>query len=98
MPAGLRAQVSASFRVGGIAMLLPFVLGLAIAPWLHPTLAPSGTDDDPVEPPPPPPPPPDDPEDPDPPSGVPEPSTILLLGLGLPVAAGVRYLRGRRNS
>lgn len=42
MPAGLRAQVSASFRVGGIAMLLPFVLGFAIAPWLHPTLAPSG--------------------------------------------------------
>lgn len=42
MPAGLRAQVSASFRVGGISMLLPFVLGFAIAPWLHPTLAPSG--------------------------------------------------------
>ena len=42
MPAGLRAQMSASFRVGGFAMLLPFLLGFAMAPWLHPTLAPPG--------------------------------------------------------
>lgn len=41
-PSGLRAQMSASFRIGGLAMLLPFLLGIAIAPWLHPGLAPSG--------------------------------------------------------
>ncbi|MBL8299910.1 MAG: cation:proton antiporter [Rhodanobacteraceae bacterium] len=42
LPTGLRAQMSASFRIGGLAMLLPFLLGLAMAPWLHPTLAPRG--------------------------------------------------------
>ncbi|HSX58689.1 MAG TPA: cation:proton antiporter [Tahibacter sp.] len=42
LPTGLRAQMSASIRVGGLAMLLPFALGFAIAPWLHPELAPPG--------------------------------------------------------
>src|SRR5262245_6734989 len=43
---------------------------------------------------PPPPPPPDD----TPPPGVPEPSTLLLLGIGLPLAGAVRYFRGKRTA
>jgi hypothetical protein len=37
----------------------------------------------------------DDPVDPTP--GVPEPTTLLLLAAGLPVIAGARYLRGRKQ-
>ena len=50
------------------------------------TKAPSGTD---IQPPPPPP--------VDPPSGVPEPSTMLLLAAGLPLVVGARFLRNRRK-
>lgn len=42
MPTGLRSQMAASAWVGGLSMLLPFLLGLAMAPWLHPQLAPDG--------------------------------------------------------
>jgi hypothetical protein len=39
------------------------------------------------------------PVDPGPtPPGVPEPSTLLLLGAGLPIALGARYLRRRKES
>ncbi len=56
------------------------------------TKAPSGTD---IQPPPPPP---VDPVDPGgPPSGVPEPSTMILLAAGVPLLAGIRYLRGKRR-
>jgi len=54
------------------------------------TKAPAGTD---VQPPP------DDDDPPvvNPPSGVPEPSTMILLAAGLPLLAGARYFRGRRK-
>lgn len=42
MPTGLRPQMVASAWVGGLSMLLPFLFGLAMAPWLHPELAPDG--------------------------------------------------------
>lgn len=42
MPTGLRSQMVASAWVGGLSMLLPFLFGLAMAPWLHPKLAPEG--------------------------------------------------------
>ncbi len=42
MPTGLRSQMVASAWVGGLSMLLPFLFGLAMAPWLHPQLAPEG--------------------------------------------------------
>src|SRR5262245_31294757 len=32
-----------------------------------------------------------------PPSGVPEPSTLILLAAGLPLVGGARFLRGRRK-
>lgn len=40
--AGLRAQLRASGAVGLFSVLVPLLLGLAIAPALHPTLAPAG--------------------------------------------------------
>ena len=45
-------------------------------------------------------PPPDDDDPPpvDTPSGVPEPSTMILLAAGLPLVAGARFLRGRRKA
>jgi PEP-CTERM motif len=55
----------------------------------------------PEDPPPPPPPPdedPEDPEDPGTPSGVPEPSTMLLLAAGLPLALGARAMRNRKKA
>ncbi|TDR47785.1 transporter (CPA2 family) [Tahibacter aquaticus] len=42
MPTGLRSQMLASAWIGGCAMLLPFLFGLGMAPWLHPQLAPAG--------------------------------------------------------
>jgi len=42
MPSGLASQMRASCWVGGLGMLLPFLLGFAMAPWLHPQLAPAG--------------------------------------------------------
>ena len=51
------------------------------------TRAPSGTD---IQPPPP-------PVDVDPPSGVPEPSSLILLAAGVPLLFGVRFLRGKRR-
>ncbi|WP_257389010.1 cation:proton antiporter [Tahibacter caeni] len=42
MPGGVAAQLRASSWIGGFSVLLPFVLGIAIAPWLHPELAPAG--------------------------------------------------------
>lgn len=41
-PRGLKSQVTAAALVAGISMVLPLGLGIAIAPWLHPTLAPPG--------------------------------------------------------
>lgn len=41
-PEGARAQVKAAGLVAGLGALLPMLFGLAIAPWLHPTLAPPG--------------------------------------------------------
>ncbi|MDM0010904.1 cation:proton antiporter [Variovorax sp. J22P168] len=41
-PSGVAAQVKAAGWVGVSSMALPMVLGLAIAPVLHPTLAPAG--------------------------------------------------------
>ena len=41
-PVGVAAQVKAAGWVGVCSMLLPMVLGLSIAPVLHPSLAPSG--------------------------------------------------------
>lgn len=42
MPIGLRVQMTVSLRVGGLAMLLPFALGYALALWIYPALAPAG--------------------------------------------------------
>lgn len=42
MPTGLRSQMVSSAWIGGCAMLLPFLLGLGLSPWLHPQLAPPG--------------------------------------------------------
>lgn len=42
MPTGLRSQMIASAWVGGLSMLLPFLFGFAMAPWLYPQLAPDG--------------------------------------------------------
>jgi hypothetical protein len=57
------------------------------------TKAPMGHDiQPPVEPPV------EPPIDPVPPSGVPEPSTVLMLAIGLPLVAGARALRNRRKS
>ena len=41
-PSGLGAQLRAAAWVGFASMALPMVLGIAIAPLLHPTLAPAG--------------------------------------------------------
>lgn len=41
-PDGARAQVLAATRVAGLSALLPFGLALAVAPLLHPSLAPAG--------------------------------------------------------
>jgi Kef-type K+ transport system membrane component KefB len=41
-PSGIAAQVKAAGWVGVCSMVLPMILGLAIAPVLHPTLAPQG--------------------------------------------------------
>ena len=56
------------------------------------TKAPSGTDQQPIPTPTPTP----DPTPVVPPSGVPEPSSMILLACGLPLVAGARYLRNRR--
>ncbi len=40
-PGGLRAQLTASGRVGALSLLIPMGLGLAIAPLLHPRYAPA---------------------------------------------------------
>lgn len=59
------------------------------------TKAPNGTD---APPPPPPPPPPDNPPPVNPPSGVPEPSSMILLAAGVPLLAGLRAVRGRKKA
>jgi Kef-type K+ transport system membrane component KefB len=41
-PDGVRAQVRAAGAVGVMSVLLPMLLGIAIAPALHPTLVPAG--------------------------------------------------------
>nr|WP_277929890.1 cation:proton antiporter [Lysobacter sp. M15] len=41
-PEGARAQVKAAGLVAVLGALLPMLLGLAISPWLYPTLAPEG--------------------------------------------------------
>jgi Kef-type K+ transport system membrane component KefB len=41
-PAGVRAQLKSAGLVAVLGVLLPMVLGLAIAPWLYPELAPAG--------------------------------------------------------
>ena len=41
-PAGTRAQVRTAFSVGGLGIVLPLTLGLAIAPLLYPDYAPNG--------------------------------------------------------
>jgi Kef-type K+ transport system membrane component KefB len=41
-PAGVRAQLKSAGLVAVLSVLLPMVLGLAIAPWLYPELAPAG--------------------------------------------------------
>ena len=42
MPSGLAVQLRTSSWVGVFSVVLPFALGVAIAPWLHPQLAPAG--------------------------------------------------------
>ena len=42
LPRGARAELAAATRVGGLSVLVPGALGLAISPWLHPALAPAG--------------------------------------------------------
>jgi Kef-type K+ transport system membrane component KefB len=39
---GARHHLRAAARLAALSVLLPFALGVAIAPWLHPTLAPAG--------------------------------------------------------
>jgi Kef-type K+ transport system membrane component KefB len=41
-PQGVRARIAAAANVGVASVVLPMVLGLAVAPWLHPALAPAG--------------------------------------------------------
>ena len=41
-PAGVRAQLKSAGMVAVLSVLLPMGLGLAIAPWLYPELAPAG--------------------------------------------------------
>lgn len=41
-PDGVRAQLKSAGAVGALGVLVPMALGLAISPWLHPTLAPAG--------------------------------------------------------
>lgn len=41
-PDGVRAQLRAAGWVSGLSALLPFGASLALAPWLHPLLAPAG--------------------------------------------------------
>lgn len=41
-PAGTRTQVRTAFSVGGLGIVLPLTLGLAIAPVLYPDYAPAG--------------------------------------------------------
>lgn len=41
-PDGVRAQLKSAGMVGVLGVALPMVLGFAISPWLHPTLAPPG--------------------------------------------------------
>jgi Kef-type K+ transport system membrane component KefB len=42
VPTGVRAQLKAAASVGFGSVLVPLALGLAISPWLYPTLAPAG--------------------------------------------------------
>jgi Kef-type K+ transport system membrane component KefB len=41
-PDGVRAQFKSAGWVGILSVLVPMALGIGIAPWLHPTLAPAG--------------------------------------------------------
>ena len=41
-PQGVRARIAAAANVGVASVVLPMALGLALAPWLHPALAPAG--------------------------------------------------------
>lgn len=41
-PQGVRAQFKSAGWVGILSVLAPMALGIGIAPWLHPTLAPAG--------------------------------------------------------
>lgn len=41
-PQGVRAQFKSAGWVGILSVLAPMALGIGIAPWLHPTLAPEG--------------------------------------------------------
>lgn len=41
-PAGARAQIRAAGAVGASALLLPMAMGLGLATWLYPSLAPDG--------------------------------------------------------
>ena len=41
-PHGVRAQLRSAGAVGVLSVLAPMALGIAIAPWLHPGLAPDG--------------------------------------------------------
>ncbi|MBC7665653.1 MAG: cation:proton antiporter [Caulobacter sp.] len=41
-PQGVRARIAAAANVGVASVVLPMALGLAVAPWLHPALAPAG--------------------------------------------------------
>ena len=43
-PDGVRAQLKAAGAVGLLGVLVPMLLGIAISPLLHPTLAPAGVD------------------------------------------------------
>ena len=41
-PQGVRAQLRSAGWVGVLSVLAPMALGIGIAPWLHPTMAPAG--------------------------------------------------------